>query len=141
MANGNIKRYEIVVTIIGCLVFPATYAAYKLGASILSTYFIYMAVYTLIIWIKVEFSKRLFGFPPRLFLSRVVIPAASVTLLSLVLPLCLAMFIPEGVLRLFIMVPMTFFSTTASTYIIGLTKGEKIYITNKLQSKLRFARV
>lgn len=141
MANGNIKRYEIVVTIIGCLVFPSTYVAYKLGASILSTYFIYMAVYTLIIWIKVEFSKRLFGFPPRLFLSKVVIPAASVTLLSLVLPLCLALFMPEGVMRLFIMVPMTFFSTTASTYIIGLTKGEKIYITNKLQSKLRFARV
>ncbi len=141
MANGNIKKYEIVVTIIGCLVFPLTYLAYKLGASILSTYFIYFLIYTIIIGIKVDFSKRLFDFPPHLFLSKVLIPAVTVTILSLILPYGLTAIMPETIVRLFVMIPLTIVSTILCVYFFGLTKGEKNYIIDRIQSKLRLVRV
>lgn len=140
MATGEIKKYEIVVTVIGCLVFPLTYLAYKLGASILSTYFIYMVIYTIIIWIKVDFSKKLFDFPPQLFLSKVLVPSVAVTILSFILPFGLASIMHENVARLFVMVPLSIVSTTLCIYLFGLTKGEKKYITDKIQSKLGFAR-
>ena len=143
MASGKIKNYEIIVTLVGCLVFPLTYLAYKLGASILSTYFIYMIVYTCIIWIKVIFSKRLFGFSRQMFLLKVISPSMLVTIIALVIPTVIAFFMPENALRLLIMLPLTFFSTAVSIYFVGLTCGERIYIRDKIQQLLniRFVQV
>ena len=106
----------------------------------MSTYFIYMVIYTIIIWIKVDFSKKLFDFPPQLFLSKVLVPSVAVTILSFILPFGLASIMHENVARLFVMVPLSIVSTTLCIYLFGLTKGEKKYITYKIQSKLGFAR-
>lgn len=140
MASGDIKKYEIVVTVIGYLVFPLTYLAYKLGASILSTYFIFMVIYSCLIWVKVDFSKRLFGFPVKLFISKVLTPSILTTIISFILPVCLTLLMPESLLRLLLMVPLTLFSTAVCVYLVGLTQGERQFVAIKIQSKLSFIR-
>ena len=39
MAHGNIKHYQIWITVFGCLPFPLTWLAFKLGASSIVAYF------------------------------------------------------------------------------------------------------
>ena len=40
LATGNIKRYQIVVTIVGCLVFPISWIAFAMGMEPQVGYFI-----------------------------------------------------------------------------------------------------
>ena len=44
-ATGNIKRYQLWVTIVGCLVFPLTWIAFKLGFPPATTYIIFIIIY------------------------------------------------------------------------------------------------
>ena len=48
MATGTIKRYVLWITPIGCLAFPFTWIAFKLGFPAESSYIIFMVVYALV---------------------------------------------------------------------------------------------
>ena len=45
MAHGNIKHYQIWITVFGCLPFPLTWLAFKLGASSIVAYYIFVIVF------------------------------------------------------------------------------------------------
>ena len=51
-ATGNIKRYQLWVTIVGCLVFPLTWVAFKLGFPPETTYVIFIAIYFLLVFVR-----------------------------------------------------------------------------------------
>ena len=48
LATGNIRNYSIVITAIGSLNFFLTWALYKMGCSVQITYYVYIAVYAII---------------------------------------------------------------------------------------------
>lgn len=45
MATGQIRRYQVVVTTVGCLVFPLTWIAFSLGCPAYVFYLIYAVIY------------------------------------------------------------------------------------------------
>lgn len=132
MATGNIRKYEIITTLTGCLVFPFTYICYKFGMPILSTYFIYMIVYTILVWIKMCFAEKLFGMPSIMFVKGAIIPAALATGLALVLPFVISLTVPASIFRLIFMCIITTISTGVCVYLVGLSRSEKVFVNQKI---------
>lgn len=130
-ATGNIKRYQLWITIVGCLVFPLTWIAFKLGFPPEATYYIYIVIYFLLNFVRAYIAKGLIGFPIKLYISDVILKVGMVSVVSFVMPLLVVYFFEEGFLRLFATCIISFFSTISVIYVLGLEGIERRMIFNK----------
>lgn len=133
MATGNIKSYQIWITIVGCLVFPLTWVFYKLGYEVTITYYIYICVYFILDFIRLYYLKVLIGFPPFLFVKDVFLRIALVSIPAFLVPYIFISFFEPSLLRLFL---TTFISITVnvfSIYFFGLEHSERVFVNDKLK--------
>lgn len=133
MATGQIRNYQLCVTIIGCLVFPFTWVAYKLGGAAFITYVIYIVIYALLIWIRLIFMHKLLGFSINIFIKKVLYPIVLVSIFSLILPLILYTNMNQSFIRLIAILIGGTLTTAAGIYILGLDYNER----EKLKTKIR----
>ena len=131
-ATGNIKRFQLWITAVGCLVFPLTWIAFKFGVPPQATYVIYIVIYFLLNFVRLYISKGLLKFPVRLYLSDVILRVIIVSVVSFVLPLLVVCNLEEGFLRLCITCIVSVISTVSVIFIFGLEKTERTKILNKL---------
>lgn len=135
MATGNIKRYAIVITSIGCLVFPITWIVYELGAPVESTYIVYIFIYLILNLVRLLIMKGLTGMPPLMFIKDVFLRILIVTPCCLVLPSIVINTMDESILRLFITTLVTEISSLSAIYYLGLEKSERNYINQIIVKK------
>ena len=60
-ATGNIKRYQIIVTSIGCLVFPLSWIAFEIGLEPQFGYIIYFIIYTILLFVRLHLFQLLYN--------------------------------------------------------------------------------
>ena len=135
MATGNIKRYAIVITSIGCLVFPFTWVVYELGAPVESTYIVYIFIYLILNLVRLWIMKGLTGMPPLMFIKDVFLRILIVTPCCLVLPSIVVNTMDESILRLIITTIVTEISSLSAIYYLGLEKSERNYINKIIVKK------
>lgn len=133
MATGNIKVYQIVITLTGCLVFPLTILAYYLGAPVEISYIIYFLVYNGLIWVRMVFVKRLLQFPISRFAKQVMSPIGICLVLSFIPPFLLNLIRFSPFLQILIITSFSIISTSGIIYIFGLNRNEKKLIISKLR--------
>lgn len=133
-ANGNIKRYQIHVTISGCCVFPLSWIAYMQGAPVWTSYVIFILVYFAINFVRYENLSRLMNFSIREHYISCKIPCIIVSLTSFVVPVLTSMQLAPGIFRFCIIVPLSIISTLCCCFIFGLTSNERSFITNKIST-------
>lgn len=134
MATGNIRKYVLWVTFVGCLVFPLTYLAYKMGATVEMAYVIYILVYIGVTGTRLWIMKGLLHFPVWDFIREVVLRIILVSATALILPSIVIYMMPQSLARLIFSVAVTLFSVAASSYLFGLTGIER----SKLNAKLAY---
>lgn len=142
-ATGNIRRYQIWITITGCFVFPLTWIAYKLGLPPESTYVIYIVIYFLLNFVRVYIAKGLMNFPIRLYLFDVVFRVVIVSIIAFILPLLVIHYLEPGFVRLCISCVVGLISSLMTINILGLESVEREIIYKKvshLLSKLKFSK-
>lgn len=125
MATGNIRNYQIAVTVVGCLVFPLTLLAYHLGSGAQATYYIYFAIYLILVFIRLYFMKKLLGFEPKLFLRNSMLPLIPIILLSFIAPLGFTLIMDEGIVRLVSVTIISIIWNIPIIYFFGLSISEK----------------
>lgn len=140
MATGTIKGYTIVISIVGCLVFPLTYIAFKLGLPAQSTYYAYIIIYIGVNVARLIMLKRLTGFPIALFVKDVLIPLFKVTIVSLILPSLIICLMPENILRMIITIIVTMLASSVVIYFLGLDYNERKTISKIIVNKLHIIR-
>ena len=133
-ATGNIKRYQLWVTIVGCLVFPLTWIAFKIGLPPATTYIIYIIIYFLLVFVRLHVAKGVLNFPIRLFLTDVMARIFIVSFISFILPVLVRYNMEEGFLRLCVTCILSFVFTVLVIVTLGLKKSER----NKIKSKITF---
>ena len=133
-ATGNIKRYQLWVTIVGCLVFPLTWIAFKIGLPPATTYIIYIIIYFLLVFVRLHVAKGVLNFPIRLFLTDVMARVFIVSFISFILPVLVRYNMEEGFLRLCVTCILSFVFTVLVIVTLGLKKSER----NKIKSKITF---
>ena len=134
-ATGHIKKYQLWVTIVGCMVFPLTWIAYQWGFPPTTTYVIYIIIYFLLIFVRVYVAKGIIKFPVKLYLTDVMVRILIVSTVSFVPPSLIIFNMEESFLRLCITCAINLISTTLAISVFGLTKSER----KKIKAKLFFA--
>lgn len=143
LATGKIKKYQIAVTIVGCLVFPLTWIAFKLGFPPETTYIIYIVIYFLLNFVRVYIAKGLMDFPIKLYIFDVIFRVVMVSIIAFILPLLVIRYLEPGFLRLCISCIVGLISSLLTINILGLEQVEREMIYQKvshLLSKLKFSK-
>lgn len=125
MATGNIKKYVLWITSVGCLVFPITYLAYKLGSPVETTYIIYSFIYIVINGVRLWIMKGLLNFPISRFIKDVLIRISLVSIISCIIPLIIIYNIGPSFTRVIITIIVSVISSLFAIYYCGLTPKER----------------
>ena len=137
LATGNIRNYQIVVTLIGCLVFPMTWMAYQFGAPAIATYIIFIIIYFILDIIRLFFMKSLFGFPIKRFVVQTVLPVLYVGILSCIVPLVIYITMSDTISRLILISFSSVIWTSCVIYVVGLDRNERELVRSKVLYKLK----
>lgn len=142
MATGDLKRYTIIVSSVGFLVFPLTWLAFSFGAGPEMAYVIFVVIYAMIIFVRLYVMIELISFPPILYIKKVLLPIIPVTVLSLLPPYIFIYYISaESFLRFLLTIVICTISTCMFIYAFGLTYNEKRYIISTIVNKTRRIRI
>lgn len=134
MATGDIKKYVIWISIVGCLVFPLTIVGYYLGAPVESTYVIYAVVYVGVNITRLWIMRDLLVFPVWEFVREVVAKITIVSIVAIIIPLVIVFMFPQSLVRLTISIVLSVVSAGLSSFFLGLNVYERITVKDKLSS-------
>lgn len=132
MATGNIKRYVLWITSVGCLVFPVTLLMYYMGAPVESTYVVFACVYIGVDTVRLWIMKGLLGFPVWKFVKDVVFTILLVTTVAAIIPILFVLIVPQSFVRLVFSVAISLIMASLAVYVLGLTTGERRTIKGKV---------
>lgn len=137
MATGNIRQYQLWVTLVGCLVFPLSWVAFRMGMPAASTYVIYIVVYFLLVFVRLRIARGLLRFPVGLFMRDVMLRILVVSLPAFVAPMAVVYVMPSGFLRLCVTCVTSLLWVGGLVYVFGLTRSERSLIASKIASRIR----
>lgn len=136
LATGNIKKYQIIISL-GCIwVLPLTWVAYRQGLPVEWCYFINVAIYFLLIFLRVYLVKDLIHLPVKFYYKRVLLRVLLVLILAIPLPVLTHYFLTEGFIRLIIVCFVSTLSLGIVIYFIGIEKEERAFLNEFVRSKL-----
>ena len=137
LATGNIKSYQLWVTMVGCLVFPLTWIAFKGGLPAHATYVIYIMVYYLLVFVRLVMARKILGIPIKDYLREVVLLTFAVTLIAFTIPIMVVHLMNTSFVRLCVTILSALLSTFWGIYIVGLGSSEKKKGIFKVKSILK----
>lgn len=124
-ATGKIKRYQIIVTTVGCLVFPLSWIAFKLGFEPQVGYILYFIIYTILLFVRLYLLKDMVKLPVMMYIREVLYKLAPIIVVGFAIPGILILTMDAGWLRLILVCLLSVLVTAASEYFIGLSNKEK----------------
>lgn len=132
-ATGDIKKYQVYVTICGGTVFPLTWLAYLMGASPDSTYIIYFIIYCVVLYVRLHVIQQKVHLQIKEYARRVLVKFIPVAVLSYLVPISIAYLMPASFGRILITTIVSVVITCAIIYSIGLTIGERNMVMSKVK--------
>lgn len=135
-ATGNIRNYQVIVGIVGLLQFPLIYIAFRLGFSPASSYVICLFFYTFFVFFKPWLMRHSVGLSLRVFIKNVFFPILWVSLLSMIFPLCLHIYMDESMVRFVVVCFGSIVTTSFFSWFVGLTKGEREMVQSFVVTKM-----
>ena len=132
-ATGDIKKYQVYVTICGGMVFPLTWLAYLMGASPDSTYIIYFIIYCVVLYVRLYVIQQKVHLQIKEYARRVLVKFIPVAVLSYLVPISIAYLMPASFGRILITTIVSVVITCAIIYSIGLTIGERNMVMSKVK--------
>lgn len=143
LATGNIKKYQIIMTVVGVWVFPLTWIAYKLGGGAVWCYIIFLSIYFGLIFVRIYLVKDLIHMPMMLYIKNVLLNCAIVLVLAVIPPLVIRFLMPSTLLRFFVLGIVSVVASVIVIYWVGMQSGERTAIKGMLMNvmhrlKLRY---
>ena len=139
-ATGKVKIYQMVVGGILLLILPISYIVLKLGAPAYSVFIVHFCIESVAQFSRMYMLRNLIHLPLWQYMKNIYIPIISTVAIAIILPLVVRMQFAEGWLR-FLAVGFTcVLSVGASSYFIGFTKQERVFILDKSLRLLRIKR-
>lgn len=131
-ATGNIRNYQLVVGGIQFLNFPISYICLKNSYPVYSIFVVAIIISQICLYARIIMLKHMVNLNCLLFLKESIIPIIIVTVISLLIPFVVSLFLQQSFLFFFISSLLCVFSTVLSVYMFGLKIPEK----NMLEVKL-----
>lgn len=135
-ATGDIKRYQIIITIFGSFVFPLTWLAFKLGGNPAWTYIVYSAVYFVLVFVRIYLVKDMIHMPWQMYVKNVLAKSALVAAISIILPLTIYLKMPNTIYRFILVWLVSLIVSSTVIYWVGMDSVERNGI-NRMLSRIR----
>lgn len=137
MAHGHIRYYQFWITVFGCVPFPLTWIAFKMGLPAVYSYYIFVLVYWGLIFVRYYLVHNMTGIPASMYLGGVVLRTHVVGLLACIIPTLVFCYMQECILRLFFVVFASFCSSVSIIFLLGLDQTERVFFKEKIISSIR----
>lgn len=134
LATGNIKKYQIVITTTGCLVFPLSWIAFKMGFSPQASYIIYFIVYTMLLFVRLYLLREIVKIPIGMFFRDVLVKVLPVMAVGFIVPAIVSFSMDAGWLRLVLVCVVSTLTVAIAEYQLGLSVGERKFVLEKLHN-------
>ena len=135
-ATGKIKRYQIIVTTVGCLVFPLSWIAFKLGFEPQVGYVLYFIIYSILLFVRLYLLKDMVKLPAMMYIREVLYKLIPVMAICFVIPGVLIMTMEAGWIRLILVCILSVFVTAITEYTLGLSRNERNFVGDKIKLAL-----
>ena len=133
-ATGKIKRYQIIVTTVGCLVFPLSWLAFELGFQPQIGYVLYFIIYSILLGVRLYLLKDMVKLPVMMYVREVLYRVIPVIAISFAVPAVLCFVMDAGWMRLIVVCALSVLVTTVVEYYVGLTSTERLFVVEKLNN-------
>ena len=134
LATGKIKKYQIVVSLVGVLVFPISWLAFYLGYEAQTCYMIYAFIYTILLFVKLKLLQGMIGLSLVRYVKSVLVRVVPIICIACVLSYGLTLLIPMGILRVIVIGIFSTFCIAALIYSLGLSKSERAFVIKKIKN-------
>lgn len=132
-AQGNIKRYQITVTMLLALNFPITYGLYAMGCAPYSAYVVYGCVSIGLLFVRLLLLKRMVGLSVFAYVREVLIPITLVSFAAIPLPILTKMYYSQNTFLDCVIVSTTsVLSVAVAVYVLGLRQQERNMLKTKI---------
>ncbi len=135
-ATGNIKKYMLIVGFVELSIFPITYIAFKLGSPVEIAYVISIAIYIILMFLRVLLIKNQIGMTFREYAQEVFFRIFTVTIVSLIAPSIICCVMEPSLLRLCILAVVSTLCTGLSVLLLGLSENERTKIIVVTKEKM-----
>lgn len=139
-ATGDMKKYQLVTSCISLFILPLGFVAFRLGAPPVAIFVISLLTSAVMQFASLLILRGLVRFSLRDYFVKVVVPIFMVAPLSLGVPLVVRLIMPEGFLRLVVVVVLAVSAVLLTAFRFGLAKSEKdlvIEIKNSVLKKIK----
>ncbi|TGX82112.1 lipopolysaccharide biosynthesis protein [Palleniella muris] len=136
IANGHLKKYQLVVNGILIMVAPLLYIAFKLGASAEWANIILLIAMFLAVLASAFMLQKMVALNFGTFIKEVVCRIIIVSIFSFVIPLLLYTQMNEGWNRLFVLGLCSVIVSFMSIYFVGLTAQETRLVRELVSKKM-----
>ena len=136
-ATGNIKKYQIISGGIKIFIVPAAYIVLKMGGAPWTVFVVYLLI-TILAYISIIYIVL-----PRIHMDmkdyfiHVLKPCSFVLLLSLITPIVIKQLTDSGIWHSLMTIFITVVSTGVLCYTIGIDKGMRVLIKEKVLKIIR----
>lgn len=130
-ATGKVKVYQMVVGGLLLTILPISYIVLKLGAPAYSVFIVHFCVESTAQFSRMYMLRKLIDLPVIEYLKNIYIPIIFTVLISIILPIYTSNQLVEGFIRFVIVGIVSVISVSITVLIVGLTKGERIFIGQK----------
>lgn len=131
-ATGNVKVYQIVVSIILIIEVPLTYVLFKLGFNPLYAFVTNIVVAFVAYLYRLLYIRKYIYYSLRIYLKDVVWPCIRVTVISLPIPAYLA-YISSETIEVILSFITSFLICCSMIWLVGLSSGERMLVTEFLK--------
>ena len=138
-ATGEIKVYQIIVSLVLILNFPLSFVALKLGAPPFATSIVAIVVQVLILYVRLFLVCRMINMNILQFQRNVITPAIFVTLVALIIPFISLKYMGDSFADFILSSLLSATSACISAFYIGMTQEERklvISLIEKLKTKI-----
>ena len=131
-ATGDVKKYQSVIGGILLTIVPIAYVVLKLGANPTSVYIVHLIICAIACTARLLIVRPMINLSLKNYSRAVLLPSFIVTVLSFVSCLGLHLLLPSGICYTIIVFFFSVFIVAILAYTVGLTKGERSFVNDKL---------
>lgn len=132
-ATGKIKNFSIIVSVFNLLIVPVAYVFLKLGFGPTSSMVVSLVITIIVQVIRLFVVASMTELKVSDYFRKVVLPVVVYSILTMVLPIALMYFIPQGWIRLVAVIFSSFISSIIVVWLVGLSSMEKQFVISKIK--------
>ncbi len=125
MATGKLKKYSVIITSVAILEFPLAWLFFAMDALPEYAYYTYIAIKVIILFVRMFLLESMIGLKVHIYIRNVFVPIISTTLIAIVPPIVVSLFMEPTILRLVVLVLVSVVSVAVCTLCIGMAPNER----------------